>query len=97
MCFHIDGKSAQSGKCVKSRIITKVVDYVLLVDIFEQQCVFLKCLLHSSHLKDHMNAIGIDLSLSNSALFEHRCLQYINKLYKHDGKCDDQQQFKDII
>ena len=97
MCFHIDGKSAQAGKCVKSRIITKVVYCVLLVDIFEQQCVFLKGALNSPYLKDHMNTIGVDQSLSNSDLFEQRCLQNINKLYKHAGKCDDQQQFKDII
>ena len=43
-----------------------------------------------------MKNIGIDQPLSNSALFEHRCLQSINKLYKHDGKCENQKQFKDI-
>ena len=44
-----------------------------------------------------MKNIGIDQPLSNSALFEHRCLQSINKLYKHDGKCENQKQFKDIL
>ena len=29
--------------------------------------------------------------------FEHRCLQDIKKFYKHAGKCDNQQQFKDIL
>ena len=48
-------------------------------------------------LTDHVKTIGIDQSLSNNALFEHKCLQNIKNLYKHSGKCDDQQQFKDII
>ena len=29
MCFHIDGKSVQAPKCVKSRIMTRVIDLVL--------------------------------------------------------------------
>ena len=29
MCFHIDGKSYQAAKCVKSSIITKVIDCVI--------------------------------------------------------------------
>ena len=33
----------------------------------------------------------------NIALFEHRYLKNINKLYQYAGKCDDQKQFKDII
>ena len=44
-----------------------------------------------------MRDIGIYQSLRNSALFEHRCLQNINKLYKHTGKSDKQQQLKDIL
>ena len=44
-----------------------------------------------------MVIIGVDQSLSNSALFEHRCLENIKKLYKLAGKCDDQQQFKAIL
>ena len=54
-------------------------------------------MLQSPRLKYHMNTIGIRQSLSNSALFKHRCLQNINTLYKHYGKCDVQQQFKDIL
>ena len=54
-------------------------------------------MLQSPRLKDHMKTIGIDQSLSISNLFEHICLQKINKLYKHAENCDDQQQFKDII
>ena len=41
--------------------------------------------------------IGIYQSLSNNALYEHKCLENIKKLYKHAGKCDNQQQFKYIL
>ena len=44
-----------------------------------------------------MAAIGVDQSLSNSAMYEHRCLVNIRKLYKSAGKCDDQKQYKVII
>ena len=44
-----------------------------------------------------MKTIGIDQSLRKNALFEHKCLQNIKKLYKYSGKCDNQQQFKDIL
>ena len=43
-----------------------------------------------------MKTIGIDQSSSNSAILNKNCLQNINKWYKHAGKCDNQQQFKDI-
>ena len=42
MCFQIDGKSAETAKCVKSSIMTKVIDCVLSIDIFEQKRVVLK-------------------------------------------------------
>ena len=48
-------------------------------------------------IKYHVKTIGINQSLRNIALFEHICLQNIKKLYKHALKCDDQQQFKDIL
>ena len=44
-----------------------------------------------------MKTIGIDQSLSNNAIYEQRCLQNINNLYENAGKCDEQQQLKDII
>ena len=69
MCFHIDGKSDQAAKCVKSRIMTKGVDFFLYIDTFEQKCVVTIGMLQAPRLKDHMNTIGIDQSLSNSALF----------------------------
>ena len=74
MCFQIDGKSAQSSKCIKSRIMTKVIDYVISIDTFEQQYFVLKGMLQSPPLKYHMKTIGIDQSLSNSDLFEQICL-----------------------
>ena len=54
-------------------------------------------MLQSPRLKYHVQAIGIDPSLSNNNIYEHKCLENIKKLYKQAGKCDDQQQFKDII
>ena len=50
MCFQIYFKSAQAAKCVKSRIMTKVIDCVLSVYIFEQKCVVLKVMLQSLRL-----------------------------------------------
>ena len=44
-----------------------------------------------------MKTIGIYQSLSKSDILEHRCLKNMKKLYQHAGKCDDQQQIKDIL
>ena len=44
-----------------------------------------------------MFAIGVDQSLSNSVIYEHRCQENIKKLCKSAGKCDYQQQYKAII
>ena len=41
--------------------------------------------------------IVMDQSLSNSAIYKHRCLENIMKLYTSDGKYDNQQQYKAII
>ena len=48
-------------------------------------------------MKQHIVTIGVYLSLSNSVFYEHRCLENIKKLYEYDGKCEDQQQYRDII
>ena len=96
-CFQIYGESAQAAKCVKSRIITKVIDCVLSINTFRKKCFVIKGMLKSLRLKYHMKTIGIDQSLRNSAIFKHRCLQNIKKLYEHAGKCDNQQQFRDIV
>ena len=75
--FQNDGKTAQATRCIKSRIITKVVDYVLLVDTFEHQFIVLKGMLQSQQLKDHVHTIGIYQSLINNALYEHNVFESI--------------------
>ena len=97
MCFMKKGKSDQATRCTKSMIMTKVIDYVISIDTFEQQCVVLKGMLLSSRLKDHVQTIGINSSLSNNAIYEHKCLENIKKVYKQAGKCDDQKKVKNII
>ena len=37
----------------------------------------------------HMVTIGVDQSLSNSAMYEHICMENIKKLYKYAVKCDE--------
>ena len=54
-------------------------------------------MLQSSRLEYHMNIIGIYQSSSTRSYFEHRCMNNIKKIYQHAGKCDDQQNLKDII
>ena len=34
ICFQKDGKTTQAVRCIKSRIMTKVIDYVLSIDKF---------------------------------------------------------------
>ena len=76
-----EGKSDQAASCIKSRIMNKVIDSVLSNYTFDQQCVVLKCMLQSPRLKNHVQTIGIDQSLSNNAIHEHKCLENIKKLY----------------
>ena len=82
------GKSDQAARCIKSIIMTEVIDYILSIDTFEQKCVVLKGVFQSPWLKDNVNTIGIDPSLSNNAIYEHKCLENIKKLYKQAGKYD---------
>ena len=72
MYFQRDGKTYQADRSIKSRIMTKVIDYVLSIDNFEQQYVGIKGILQSPRLKDHVHTIGIDPSLSNNNLYEHK-------------------------
>ena len=69
--------------------MTEVIDSVLSINTFEQQCVVLKDILQSLQLKYHVQTIGIHPSLSNNAIYEHKCLENIKKLYKQAGKCDN--------
>ena len=96
---HISVIRAKCGNChiLGCLIMTKIIYSVILIDKFEQHCVVLKDMLQSPRLKDHVRTIGVDQSLSNNAIFEHKYLQNISKLYKHYGKCDNQQQFKDVL
>ena len=77
--------------------MNKLIYSVLSIDTFERHFFVLKGMLQSLLLKDHMKTIGIDQSLSNNDLYEHKCLQNVKNLYKHSGKFYDQQQFKDIL
>ena len=54
-------------------------------------------MLQSSRLEDHMKTIGIDQFSFARSSFEHRCMNNIKKIYQHAGKCNDQQNLKDII
>ena len=44
-----------------------------------------------------MKIIGIEQSSFTRSSFEHRFMNNIKKIYQHAGKCDDQQNLKDII
>ena len=44
-----------------------------------------------------MKTIGIYQSLCNRSSFEQKCMNNIENIYQHAGKCDDQQNIKDII
>ena len=74
MCFMNEGKSDQASRCIKYRIMTKVIDYVLSIDTFEQQGVVLTGILQSPLLNYHVHTIGIYQSLSNNAIYDHKCL-----------------------
>ena len=77
MCFHKEGKTDQAARCIKSRIMTKVIDSVLSIDTFEQICVVLKGMLQPLRLKYHVQTIGIEQSLSNNIMYEQKCLENI--------------------
>ena len=57
----------------------------------------IKRLLQSSRIENHMSTIGIDQTSFARSSFEHRCMNNIKKIYQHAGKCDYQQNLKDII
>ena len=44
-----------------------------------------------------MVAIEVDQLLSNCELYEHRCMENTNKLYKTVVKCDNKQQYMDVL
>ena len=77
--------------------MNKYIDSILYIDTFEQQCVVIKVMLQSPRHEDHMETIGIDQSSFARSSFEHRCMNNIKKIYQHAGKCDGQQNLKDIL
>ena len=60
LCFQINGRSSHATQCIKLRISNEAIDYILFIDIFEQQCVVIKGMLQSPRLEDHVKTIGID-------------------------------------
>ena len=54
-------------------------------------------MLQSSCIEEYIKTIGIDQLLCNSSSFEHKLLNNIKKIYQHEGKCDDQKNFKDML
>ena len=77
--------------------MNKAIDSILSIDTFEQKCVVIKGMLHSPCLDDHTKTIGIDLSSFTRSPFEQKCLNSTKKIYQHAGKCDNQQNLKDIL
>ena len=76
------GRSNHAAQCSKSQILTNVIDTIIEINSFKQKCFIIKELLQSEQLKQHIVIIGMNQSLSNSDLYEHRCLKNIKKLYK---------------
>ena len=54
-------------------------------------------MLKSPRLDDHMKTIGIYQSLCYRYSFEHKIFNNIKMMYQHAGKCDDQQNLKDVL
>ena len=79
MCFLKEDRSDQAVRCIKSRIMTNAIDYVLSIDTFEKKCVVLKGIFQSLRLKDHVQTICIEQSLSNNDIYEHKCLENTKK------------------
>ena len=44
-----------------------------------------------------MKTISVDQSSFTRSSFEHRCMNNIKNIYQYAGKCDDQQNLKNII
>ena len=65
----MDGKTSHTTQFTKSRALTKVIDLIIDIELFEQQCVILKCSVESDLLKKHVVSIRIDTSLSNCTMY----------------------------
>ena len=95
--FSNGGLSSHAAQYAKSRALIKVMKAIFNIDPFEEQYVIIKGLFQSKQLEKHMGDIGVDQSLINSALYEHRCLENINSLLKTAVKCEDQQRYNAMI
>ena len=67
----MERETVWSAQCAKSISLTKVIDTPFLIGLFEYKCVIIKGLMRSELLKQHIDTIVIDQSLSNSDLYEH--------------------------
>ena len=47
LCFQIDGEIAHAVQCAKSRVLTKFIDTITEIGLFDKQSVILKWLLQS--------------------------------------------------
>ena len=54
-------------------------------------------MLQSPRLEYNTKTIGIYQSLCKRSSFEHKCLNNIKKIYQHEGKRDNQKNFKGIL
>ena len=63
-----ESKYDQAARPIKIRIMANVI-FFPSIDTFEQKYVVLKGMLQSPRLKDHVQTIGIDQSLSNNAIY----------------------------
>ena len=71
--FKMDGKTTHDSQCSKSHVLTKLIGLILDIESFEKMC-------HSKRFvavrttEKNMVTIGVDQSLSNSSMYEHRFL-----------------------
>ena len=61
--------------------MTKVIDYVLSIDTFEQQPIVINGMLQIMWITDHVQTFGIDQSLRNNDIYEHKYIKNIKKVY----------------
>ena len=97
LCSQINSKPPNSAQCVKSRILNKVNNSIPYIDTFEKQRVEIKPMLQSLCLEYHMKTVAINQSICTSSYLEHKYMNNIENIYQHVGKCDDQQNLKDIL
>ena len=69
LCFQIYRKPSHATQCPKSRTLNEVIDLIIEIESFKQQCVIVKGVLQSERMEKRMVTIGVDQSLSNSAMY----------------------------